>query len=129
MYLEIETNSATPLYLQLMTQIKKAIVKKQVDNGDSLPSVRALASDLGMNMHTVNKAYNLLVEEGVLAKNQMGYTIRDNPKVDLTTEMVGALKERLETLLIDAFVQGLSLEDTSKWAIEIAQQLNRKENT
>lgn len=128
MYLEIETNSATPLYLQLMIQIKKAIVKKQVNSGDSLPSVRSLASDLGINMHTVNKAYNLLVEEGILAKNQMGYAIRDGDKADVRVEVVGLLKERLETLLIDGFVQGLSLEDISEWATEITQQLKGKEN-
>lgn len=128
MYLEIETNSGTPLYLQLMTQIKKAIVKKQVKSGDALPSVRALASDLGVNMHTVNKAYNLLVEEGILAKNQMGYTIRDSQKSDLTADMVEPLKQRLETLLIDAFVQGLSLDDTSGWAVEITRKLTGKEN-
>lgn len=127
MYLEIETNSTMPLYLQLMTQIKKAIVKKQVTSGDSLPSVRSLASDLGVNMHTVNKAYNLMVEEGILVKNQMGYSIGDRPNADLSSEVIVSLKERLENLLIDTFVQGLSLKDTSEWVEEIARQLKIEE--
>ena len=70
MFIEILPNSDTPIYTQLMYQIKKGIVKREWGFGEGLPSVRSLAGDLGINMHTVNKAYNLLVEEGVLEKKQ-----------------------------------------------------------
>lgn len=126
MYIEIEPNSIVPLYNQLMTQIKKAILNQNVVNGDALPSVRTLASDLGVNMHTVNKAYNLMVEEGILSKNQKGYTIAREAASDLSTDKVSELRGRMETLLIDTFVQGLTLEETLAWVIEIEQDLKRK---
>lgn len=68
MFIEILPNSDTPIYTQLMYQIKIGILKREWSFGDGLPSVRSLASELGINMHTVNKAYNLLADEGVLVK-------------------------------------------------------------
>ena len=109
-----------------MTQIKKAVLTHEVVSGDALPSVRALAGDLGVNMHTVNKAYNLMVEEGILAKNQKGYTIAREETAGLPAEKINELKERMETLLIDTFVQGFTLEETLSWVTEIEQNLKRK---
>ncbi|WP_373748317.1 GntR family transcriptional regulator [Jeotgalibaca porci] len=56
MIIEIEPTSETPIYLQLMFQIKRAVVTGELLSGDTLPSVRGLASELGVNMHIVNKA-------------------------------------------------------------------------
>lgn len=126
MYIEIEPNSVVPIYNQLMTQIKKAVLTHEVVSGDALPSVRSLAGDLGVNMHTVNKAYNLMVEEGILAKNQKGYTIAREETAGLPAEKINELKERMETLLIDTFVQGFTLEETLSWVTEIEQNLKRK---
>ncbi|WP_373781014.1 GntR family transcriptional regulator, partial [Jeotgalibaca porci] len=69
MIIEIEPTSETPIYLQLIFKIKKAVVTDELLSGDTLPSVRGLASELGVNMHTVNKAYNLLNDESVLIKS------------------------------------------------------------
>lgn len=129
MYIEIELNSVVPIYHQLITQIKKAVLTHQVVNGEALPSVRALAADLGVNMHTVNKAYNLMVEEGILAKNQKGYTIAREPAAELPADKISELKERMETLLIDALVLGVTLEETLAWATELEQKLKRKGNS
>jgi len=63
MFIEIEANSAVPIYLQLAQQIIEGVAKGSLKPGDSLPSVRAFAADLGMNMHTVNKAYHYLDEK------------------------------------------------------------------
>jgi DNA-binding transcriptional regulator YhcF (GntR family) len=64
MYIEIDFNSDEALYLQLRNQIILGIATSQYHEGDALPSVRQLAESIGINMHTVNKAYSVLRQEG-----------------------------------------------------------------
>lgn len=64
MYIEIDFNSDEALYLQLRNQIIIGIATSQFQEGDALPSVRQLADTIGINMHTVNKAYSVLKQEG-----------------------------------------------------------------
>ena len=64
MIIEIDFNSDEALYLQLRNQIILGIATSQFQEGDSLPSVRQLADTIGINMHTVNKAYTVLKKEG-----------------------------------------------------------------
>lgn len=66
MLIEIDFNSPEAIYIQLRNQIVMEIAQDRLHDGDSLPSVRNLARDLGVNMHTVNKAYAILREEGYL---------------------------------------------------------------
>ena len=56
MILSIDQRSEAPLYLQIRDQVIEAIARGELAPGDALPSVRSLASDLGINLHTVNKA-------------------------------------------------------------------------
>ena len=125
MFFEIDPNSQVPLYMQLTQQIKQTVVSGQAIIGQTLPSVRSLASDLGVNMHTVNKAYNLLVDEGVLSKNQQGYSIYLN-KVQLEAPIYQIeLKEQLRTLMIDGVVHGVTPAEFTQWANDIAQELKQ----
>lgn len=64
MYWEIDFNSEEALYMQLHNQIIIGIATEVYREGDALPSVRQLAEEIGINMHTVNKAYNVLRQEG-----------------------------------------------------------------
>lgn len=64
MFIEIDFNSDEAIYLQLKNQIILGIATSQFREGDSLPSVRQLAEIVGINMHTVNKAYTVLKQEG-----------------------------------------------------------------
>ncbi len=64
MIIEIDFNSDEAIYLQLRNQIIVAIATSEFREGDSLPSVRQLADTVGINMHTVNKAYAVLKQEG-----------------------------------------------------------------
>lgn len=64
MYIEIDFSSEEALYLQLRNQIIIGIATSQFQEGDALPSVRQLADTIGINMHTVNKAYTVLKQEG-----------------------------------------------------------------
>ena len=66
MTIEIDFNSDEALYIQLRNQIIYGIATQQYHEGDALPSVRQLADEIGINMHTVNKAYSVLRQEGLL---------------------------------------------------------------
>lgn len=66
MIFTIDFNSNEALYLQLCNQIILSIANSNIREGDSLPSVRQLADDIGINMHTVNKAYTILRQEGYI---------------------------------------------------------------
>ena len=67
MIIEIDFNSDEAIYQQLCNQIILEIATSHLREGDSLPSVRAQAEEVGINMHTVNKAYTVLKNEGFLA--------------------------------------------------------------
>lgn len=66
MIIRIDFNSSEAIYMQLRNQIIIGIAQDQIKDGESLPSVRQLADELGVNMHTVNKAYALLRNDGYL---------------------------------------------------------------
>jgi len=66
MLIEIDMHSSIPIYKQLKTAIISGILSGQLNEGDGLPSVRQLASDLGINLHTVRKVYEMLCEEGYI---------------------------------------------------------------
>ena len=78
MLIAVDAAAAEPLYLQICNQIVAGIATGQLEPGQSLPSVRSLASDLGINLHTVNKAYAVLRDEGyVLMRGRSGAYIAD----------------------------------------------------
>ena len=64
MVIEIDFNSDEAIYMQLTNQIIMGIATSRLQEGESLPSVRQLADMIGINMHTVNKAYSVLRQEG-----------------------------------------------------------------
>lgn len=66
MMIEIDFNSDEAIYMQLCNQIIYGIATSRIREGESLPSVRQLAEEIGINMHTVNKAYAVLREEGII---------------------------------------------------------------
>lgn len=128
MFLEIEQTSPIAIYTQLTSQIKKAIVKETLVEGDDLPSVRVLASDLGVNMHTVNKAYNILTEEGLLLKSKNGYVV--SPKINRQTdeEQEDEMKKRLEDVLVDILVHNHSEKTVQEWLSELTVALRKGDN-
>ena len=66
MLIEIDFNSSEAIYVQLQNQIIMGIATDMIREGDTLPSVRQLADTVGINMHTVNKAYSILRQEGFI---------------------------------------------------------------
>ena len=129
MFIEILPNSDTPIYTLLMYQIKIGILKKEWSFGDGLPSVRSLASELGINMHTVNKAYNLLADEGVLVKNQKGYFVSERAMIASNEATKAAMQDKLKEILIDKQIFEVTDETFREWLNEIEKALKGEGKT
>lgn len=83
MIIELDFNSDKPIYTQLYEAIILAMASGEVTSGEPLPSVRNLASEIGINLHTVNKAYNQLRDEGyIIMDRRKGAIIGDIPIQD-----------------------------------------------
>ena len=88
MLIAVDAAAAEPLYLQIRNQIVAGIATGQLEPGQSLPSVRSLASDLGINLHTVNKAYAVLRDEGyVRMRGRAGAVIADRADADASAQV------------------------------------------
>ena len=95
MIVEIDFNSEEALYIQLINQIIIGIATDQIREGDTLPSVRQLADNIGINMHTVNKAYSVLKQEGFLnAEKPYHLSFEVKPWKDEPSEAVIANAKR-----------------------------------
>lgn len=109
MIIEIDFNSDEALYLQLRNQIIMGIATSQFREGDSLPSVRQLADTIGINMHTVNKAYTVLKQEGyVKVDRRKGAVIAiDIDRMHTMEE----LKRELQVILAKSSCKNISREE------------------
>lgn len=117
MYIEIDFNSDEALYLQLRNQIIIGIATSQFQEGDALPSVRQLADTIGINMHTVNKAYSVLKQEGfVKVDRRKGAVIAiDIDKLQAKED----LKRDMQVLLAKSSCKQISREEVHALIDEI----------
>lgn len=95
MLIEIDFNSDQAIYMQLRDQIIMGIASSRFQEGDMLPSVRQLAESIGVNMHTVNKAYTVLKQEGYVKVDR-----RRGVMVAVDIDKMQALEEIREDLLV-----------------------------
>ena len=95
MVIEIDFNSDEAIYVQLMNQIILGIATSRLQEGDPLPSVRQLADTIGINMHTVNKAYSLLRQEGFVTIDR-----RRGAIIAVDENKIKAMEEMKETLIV-----------------------------
>lgn len=95
MLIEIDFNSDQAIYMQLRDQIIMGIASSRFQEGDMLPSVRQLADTIGVNMHTVNKAYTVLKQEGYVKVDR-----RKGVMVAVDIDKMRALEEIREDLLV-----------------------------
>lgn len=95
MVIEIDFNSDEAIYVQLMNQIIMGIATSRLQEGDPLPSVRQLADTIGINMHTVNKAYSLLRQEGFVTIDR-----RRGAIIAIDVDKMNALEEMKQNLMV-----------------------------
>ena len=109
MIIEIDFNSDEAIYMQLRNQIILGIATSQFREGEQLPSVRQLAETIGINMHTVNKAYSILQQEGfVKIDRRRGAIIA----IDLNKlEALQEAHDMLSVVLARAMCKGVSKDE------------------
>ncbi|SCY00141.1 GntR family transcriptional regulator [Alkaliphilus peptidifermentans] len=112
MFLQIQFESEIPIYQQIKNQVIRGIAIGELQLGEDLPSVRQLASDIGINFHTVNKVYNQLKQEGwVVIHRKSGVMINPDLNVGKTQEYIESLDDLLKITTAEAFLRGLSKEE------------------
>ena len=111
MVLNLDFNSDKSIYVQIKEEITKAIASGELKINESLPSVRSMAENIGVNLHTVNKSYNELKEEGFLnIDRRKGAIVAQLPmKKDNTTRQKNKLD--LELLVAKSYLSGISKEE------------------
>ena len=115
--IQIDFNSDEAIYIQLRNQIILGIATSQLQEGDPLPSVRQMADSIGINMHTVNKAYSVLRQEGILSMDR-----RQGAVVRIDADRLYALKElqeELQVILAKAVCKNISKEEIHQLVDEI----------
>ena len=120
MILEVDFNSEEALYIQLRNQIIVGIATNRLKEGESLPSVRQLAESIGINMHTVNKAYTVLKQEGfVKVDRRRGAVIAiDADRISDLEQM----RESLRVILARASCRNISREEVHALIDEIYEE-------
>lgn len=123
MVIEIDFNSDQAIYMQLRDQIIMGIASSQFQEGDMLPSVRQLADSIGINMHTVNKAYTVLKQEGyVKVDRRRGVMVAvDIDRMRATQE----IREDLMVTLAKASCKNISEEEVHALIDEIYEEYGK----
>ncbi|MCI8606263.1 MAG: GntR family transcriptional regulator [Hungatella sp.] len=117
MILSIDFNSDEAFYIQLRNQIIIGIATGRIREGDSLPSVRQLADNISINMHTVNKAYSVLKQEGFvkLDRRKGAIVSLDVDKQRVLEEM----KEEIAVAMAKGICKGIRREEVHQLVDEI----------
>ncbi len=122
MIIELDMNSSTPIYVQLRNQIVMGIGRGELKLGESLPTVRQLAQDIGVNTMTVNKAYQILKTEGYIKIDRRhGVIVSDN--IDMDIVFREKLENELELLLAEAAINGMDKRDFLSMCNEIYSKI------
>ena len=106
---QIDLSSPVAVYGQILAALRTVLVSGAMKPGDQLPTVRALAIDLGVNHNTVAEAYRLLALEGWLDLRQgRGATVLDRHTPAPKPEDASRFAKRLEELVAEAIAAGVT---------------------
>lgn len=124
----IDQRSSTPIYQQLVQEIKEHILKGLLQPGDKLPSVRELSAQLTINPNTIQKAYQELERQKVTETLRgKGTFVIINYKPDRDEERMQLITEELKRIIIEAYYVGLNEEKIVAAVKEICAELRTKE--
>lgn len=123
MLIEVDFDSDEAIYVQLCNQIILGIATSVIHEGDSLPSVRQLANTIGVNMHTVNKAYSILKQEGYISldKRRGAVIALDIDKIEQMEEM----RRELRIVLARGCCKNISRGEVHELVDEIFDEYGR----
>lgn len=125
MIIRIEPKSDIPIYTQLTNQIIEGIARGDLQSGDTLPSVRTFAADLGMNMHTVNKSYHELEKKGIIRiVPKSGAVISSVEEIKkLSSLAYKRIADEFRPILAEALAIGMAKEQIQELVTSIIQDI------
>ena len=118
MILELDMGSDIPIYVQLRNQIVLGIGRGELKAGESLPTVRQMAQDTGINVMTVNKAYGVLKAEGFIEIDRR-HGAKICTRADNGAQYREKVEEELELLITETMLKGMKKEEFMKKCEEI----------
>lgn len=111
MWFKINQRSSVPIYEQIKDNIKNLIFKREINDGETLPSIRELANEIRVNPNTVSRAYRELENEGIiLARQGIGYLVITKPKM-IKTILIEDSKKELMDIIIKLKNSGVNVEE------------------
>jgi GntR family transcriptional regulator len=120
LFIQIELQSDIPIYTQVKNGIMEGIVRGELVPGDILPSVRSLAGDLGVNMHTVNKSYHELENKGVIRiVPKSGAVICTPFEGEIPRSRFDQISEELRPIVVESMVIGMSEKEVQELVASI----------
>lgn len=130
--IKIDPNDGTPIYLQIVRQIKYMIASGALREDDELPPVRVLAQQLVINPNTVAKAYRELEFQGLIyTRPGAGTYVAKKRALFSDEERLRILKEKIESLVIDAHNLNFTLDELlqifNEQVVKVYEQLIKKE--
>jgi GntR family transcriptional regulator len=122
----VMTGAGTPIYRQIVDQVRLGVATGALDPGAPLPSVRGLAEELLINSNTVAKAYGELVRDGVLESRQgLGYFVAQKRQVYSKAERLRRLRHAVDDFVHEAVVLDFSADEILKAVEEKLAELDR----
>ena len=127
MWLTLNEADPRPIYLQMISQIREQVRSGRLKPGDELPSVRELADNLGINMHTVRSAYLKLRDQGII-NLRLGRraTIAKFHQPVKNEEAEAELQLRLEEWMTDAILMGLTSDQIKQIVERKSKEMEKK---
>lgn len=117
MILKLDFASDVPIYLQIRNRIVLGVADGQLKFGERLPTIRALANEIGVNTMTVNKAYALLKQEGIIITDRRnGARICDRvlTQREKETELSESTQGALRLVIAEAKLAGMDRKEFLK---------------
>ncbi|HEX8322740.1 MAG TPA: GntR family transcriptional regulator [Tepidisphaeraceae bacterium] len=125
--LSISPGSASPIFKQIVDQVRLALAAGRLSEGDPLPSVRAMAEKLLVNPNTVAKAYTELAGDGTIETQPgRGVFVGRRRQVYTKAERLRRLKPHVDALVTEGLLLGFSLEELIESVTVKAAELRPK---
>ena len=107
----LNPRSKQPLYEQLVEQLRRQIVLGGMQAGAAMPSVRQLATELGINPNTIQKAYRRMEEEGMILSIPGKGSFVSDDLAELLTRQRDEQRNKARQMLISCRETGLAMEE------------------
>jgi GntR family transcriptional regulator len=123
--MKIDTSSQLQIYKQVVNQIIEHIAKGQIKYNDRLPSVRNMAKDIGINIHTVSKSYHELEKKGIIKmENRVKAKVIASSNQVVNESHLHNLELSIKTIIMEAYVTGCSKENINQYITKILDELD-----